>query len=66
MDVSAIAARFSAMALANTQGQASLLVLKKTLDVQQSTALQLLQAIPQAPRAVDPSATVGTRIDTFA
>lgn len=66
MDVPGLAARLSAMTLANTQTQASMLILRKTLEVQQTSAQQLLQAIPRPPARIDPTATVGTRIDTFA
>lgn len=62
MDVTS-AASLSALASANFQAQASLLILRKTLELQQATALQLLQTA--APGAAA-SSTIGTRIDTYA
>lgn len=64
MDVSSAAASISAMTLANYQAQASLMVLKKSLDLQAASALQLVQAVPHPP-APNPSATVGGRVDVF-
>lgn len=64
MDVSSAAASISALSLANVQARASLSILRKTLDLQQAQALQLLQALP-AP--IPPqSGTLGTRIDIWA
>lgn len=60
------AAAISANSLAMIQAQASVLVLKKSLDLQASLALQLLEALPQPEVAPDPTATVGGRIDTYA
>jgi hypothetical protein len=63
MNVSSVAAAVSAQALASTQMQASLLVLKKSIDLQQTLALQLLQAMPQPA----PSGSgVGGTIDVYA
>lgn len=62
MDVAAL----SASHLADVQSQASFLVLRKALDLQQSSALQLLQALPQMTSSSNPTATVGRNIDTFA
>jgi hypothetical protein len=64
MDVSSAAASISALSLANVQARASLSILRKTLDLQQAQALQLLQALP-APVQAQPG-TLGTRIDTWA
>jgi hypothetical protein len=64
MDVASIAAAASANAMAEVQQEAAVSVLKKTLDIQQQSAMQLLQAIPQAPA---PSVgTAGGYIDTWA
>lgn len=62
MNVSSAAASASAMSLATVQAQASVSLLRKALDIQQSSALQLLQALP-APAA---SGSVGTQINTYA
>ena len=62
MDVSSAAAAVSAMSLANVQAQAALSVLRKTLDLQQANAAQLLQALPTPVPA--PSGSLGTTIDT--
>lgn len=65
MDISSAAAAYSALSLSNVQAEAAMRTLKKTLDLQQAAALQLLEALPEVP-AVDPSATVGVSIDTWA
>ncbi|CAI09021.1 YjfB family protein [Aromatoleum aromaticum] len=65
MNVAAIAAAAAANSAATVQAQASLLVLRKAMDVQQSNAAQLLQALPQPAVAPAPGATVGGSIDIF-
>lgn len=60
------AAAISANSLAMIQAQASVLVLKKSLDLQATLALQLLEALPQPVSVPDPAATLGGRIDTYA
>lgn len=64
MDVSALASAASVSSTASIQGQASVLVLKKAMQMQQESAMQLLQALPQ-PTGPTPGATVGGTIDTF-
>ncbi|HPE04788.1 MAG TPA: YjfB family protein, partial [Thauera sp.] len=49
MDASAIAAMASNNALAQVQQEASVEVLRKALDLQGQSAMQLLQAIPRPP-----------------
>ena len=66
MNVSAFASAASAGHTATVQGQASLLVLKKAMDLQQANAVQLLQALPRPAALPAPGATVGGTIDTFA
>jgi hypothetical protein len=51
--------------LSTTQGAASLLMLKKSLDAQASTAAQLISALPQQP-ALATSGSLGTQVNTFA
>jgi Putative motility protein len=46
------------------QATASISMLKKSLDLQESEAAQLLQALPQPALAA--SGSVGTRVDTYA
>ena len=65
MNVATIAAAASANSAATVQAQASLLVLRKAMDLQQSHAVQLLQALPQPAVAPIPGATVGGSIDLF-
>lgn len=57
------------------QDAASILMLKKAMQMQQSNAQQLLQALPQPPSAApaaqpvaaaDPTATLGRSVDVFA
>jgi len=67
MDTVAAASSISEMKQAEVQYDVSLRMLKKTLDLQQSAAQQLLQALPQpqpAPALV--GSTAGGHIDTFA
>jgi len=64
MDVSAAAGAASASSLATVQGQASMLVLKKAMELQAAHALQLLQGLPQPMPT--PGATVGGTINTYA
>ncbi|MBF0265924.1 MAG: YjfB family protein [Gammaproteobacteria bacterium] len=51
-------AQLSSVASMTTQSDASVAVLKKTMDIQKQTAMQLIEAIPQPP-----SATVGQNIN---
>ncbi len=48
MDIGAIATVVSTDSLAQVQGQAQVLVLKKALDIQAESAIQLIQAVPQS------------------
>ncbi len=64
MDVSSIAAASTANAMARVQQEASVSVLKQALDIQEQSAMQLLQAIP-LPQAI-PLGTAGGLIDTWA
>lgn len=64
MDINSAASSISTMSLANVQAQASISMFKKALDLQQSTAAQLLQALP-APAQPVPGTSVGTRVDTY-
>lgn len=63
MDVSSIAAYASINAQLQVQAQASVLMLKKALDLQQQNANLLLQALPAVPAT---SGSVGTVINTWA
>lgn len=65
MDVSSIAAAVSANSAAQLQADVSVTVLKKAMDLQESSAMQLLQAIPEPP-APSPVGTAGGYIDTWA
>jgi len=48
MDVSAIVGASSALTQQQAAMQASMLVLKKAIDIEATNALQLLQTLPQA------------------
>ena len=65
MDVASIAAAASSNALAEVQHEAAVSVLKKTMDIQEQSAMQLLQAIPQPPAPASVG-TAGGYIDTWA
>lgn len=47
MDVSSIASSASGLAAAKTQSEVSTTVLRKAMDIEQQSALTLLQALPQ-------------------
>jgi|JI10StandDraft_1071094.scaffolds.fasta_scaffold1760428_2 hypothetical protein len=48
----------------SVQGAAAISVLKQALNSQASSAMQLIQALPQASLAT--SGSLGTRVNTFA
>lgn len=64
MEASAIAAMASANALNQVQQEVSVEVLRKALDIQGESAMQLLQAIPQPP-APAVGSTAGGIVDTW-
>jgi hypothetical protein len=49
MDVSSVGSLSTALSQAQTGDAVSTLVLRKALDIQAQSALQLLQALPQLP-----------------
>ena len=63
MEATAIAAMASNNALAQVQQEASVEVLRKALDLQGQSAMQLLQAIPRPPVV---GSTAGGVVDTWA
>ncbi|WP_374435675.1 putative motility protein [Inhella sp.] len=54
----------SAIPAGTVQGAAALLVLKQAMQQQEANAAQLLEALPQTPRASEGS--LGTQVDTYA
>ena len=64
MDISTVASIASANATASLQAQASVLVLKKAMELQTLNAAQLLQALT-TPAGPTPGATIGGTIDVF-
>jgi len=64
MDISTVASIASANATASLQAQASVLVLKKAMDLQALNAAQLLQALPTSTGPT-PGAFIGGTIDVF-
>jgi Putative motility protein len=48
MDVSGMGSLSSALTQANTGDAAAILVMKKAMDIQAQSAMQLIQALPQA------------------
>ena len=60
MDVSAIVGASGALTQQQTAMQASMLVLKKAIDIEAANALQLLQTLPQV--ASNP-ANLGNSVD---
>ena len=65
MEVSSIAAAASANALGRVKAEASLMVLKKTMDLQSQSALQLLQAVPAPVQVPDVGGSLGGVVDTW-
>ncbi|MBL8443790.1 MAG: YjfB family protein [Zoogloeaceae bacterium] len=63
MDVSSIAAFASANAMANARQEVSLSVLKKAMDIQEQSAMQLLEALPPVP--APSTGAAGGVIDTW-
>jgi|GWRWMinimDraft_11_1066019.scaffolds.fasta_scaffold69387_2 hypothetical protein len=47
------------------QGAAALMVLRKTMDMQAAGAMQLIQALPQAP-SLAASGQLGTQLNVYA
>ncbi|MDT0138510.1 YjfB family protein [Acidovorax sp. PRC11] len=67
MDVSlsqSIVSTAAGLASQKTSDAVNVAVLKKAIDIQQSSAEQLLQALPQPPLAT--SGSLGTQVNTFA
>jgi hypothetical protein len=65
LDTMATVGNASSAALDTVRGQASLVMLRKTLDLQASSAAQLIQALPQPP-ALATSGSLGSRVNTYA
>lgn len=51
MDTAAIAAAVSDQAMGTVKGAAQIAVLKKSMEMEGQSALQLVQALPQPPAA---------------
>ena len=54
----------SSAAQSDTADKVNILVLKKALDMQASSAMTMLQALPQPPLAKE--GALGTKVNTFA
>ncbi len=55
----------TAMASQKTSDAVNLTVLKKALDIQKSSAAQMLEALPQ-PQQLATSGSLGTQVNTYA
>ena len=69
MDAVSVASMMSAMQQAKLQDQVGTAVMRKALDVQESTAQALLSALPQvqqAPAAASNPPHLGNSVNTFA
>ena len=64
MDVSSIGSVSRALSQASTGDAVAILVLKKAMDIQAQSAMQLIQALPQLPASNPPN--LGNGVDTFA
>lgn len=61
---SAVSNNASSAKLGTVQGAAAVSVLKKAMDIQSASALQLIQALPQLPLAR--TGSLGTRLNALA
>ncbi len=66
MAISDIGANSSLTSNVSTENPASIAVLKKSLQIEQQAAVQLINAIPQTGPSVDPTARLGQNIDVKA
>jgi len=64
MDISSVANASAALSQANTGDAVAIMVLKKAIDIQAQSALQLIQALPQATANNPPN--LGQNINVFA
>ena len=55
----------TAMASQKTSDAVNMTVLKKALDIQKSSAAQMLEALPQ-PQQLATSGSLGTQVNTYA
>lgn len=65
MDTSSIASLSSGLASAQNNTAVGIAVLKKMLDIQEQSAMQLIAALPQPQSASNPP-NLGNGVDTFA
>lgn len=63
MDVGAIGSLSTALSGSQTADAVQMAVLKKTMDIQEQSAMQLLQTLPAMPSN---PAHLGNNVDTFA
>ena len=66
MSVSSIASLSTAMATTQTDTQIGVAILKKSIDIQSQSALELLQAIPSPAPASNLPSNLGQNINTTA
>ncbi len=64
MDVSSIASASTAISQAKTGDAIAIAVLRKSLDIQEQSAMQLIQALPQVASNNPPN--LGNSVNTFA
>lgn len=65
MDVSSIASFSTAMSETQTRAAVQTSVLKKSIDIQEQSAMALIQGAMQVGQTVNPP-NLGNRVDTFA
>ncbi|AVS74741.1 YjfB family protein [Paracidovorax cattleyae] len=56
----------TAMASQKTSDAVNITVLKKAMDIQKSSAAQLLEALPQPQPQLATSGSLGTQVNTYA
>ena len=64
MDINSIASASTELSQARIADAVSIAVLRKTLDIQEQTAMQLIQALPQPVTSSPPN--LGNTVNTFA
>ena len=66
MNVNSVGSVPASIASAQTGDAVAITVLRKSLDIQAQSALQLIAALPQAQPAAGTTPTLGNSVNTFA
>ena len=66
MNINSVGTVPASLASAQTGDAVAVTVLRKSLDIQAQSALQLIASLPQAQSAPGTTPTLGNRVNTFA